>query len=121
MSQNNIKPITNYTELLAVLNATKVELKDKVKETNWLRYTFRRIPLYSATGLIFFAVCLAIAMVDQIGFKVIDHFLKDIISFVFICILMVLIGTAFFIKRKLLQKKQLNLIGVLNFLRIHYC
>ncbi|MCU7964523.1 MULTISPECIES: antiviral RADAR system accessory protein RdrD [unclassified Shewanella] len=80
MSQNNIKPITNYTELLAVLNATKVELKDKVKETNWLRYTFRRIPLYSATGLIFFAVCLAMAMVDQIGFKVIDQFLKQPIS-----------------------------------------
>jgi hypothetical protein len=98
--------------LLGALEQTQKDLKNKAKETNWLRYTFRRIPLYAASGFIFFAVCLAMAMVEQIGFKVVDQFLKQptsldfnwreytlIISFLLLQLL------AFFTGKKFTDKK----------------
>jgi hypothetical protein len=112
MSQSNITSITDYAGLNVVLKQTENNLQNKVTETNWLRYVFRRIPLYSAIGLIFFSVCLAMAMIDKIGFNVVDQFLKQFISFDFNWGLRILISSLFLMlvltpisKRKVFNKE----------------
>ncbi|KJV32784.1 hypothetical protein VI06_04975 [Aquitalea magnusonii] len=83
MSQQlgKVDSITNYKELLTMLANEEESLKLKVKETYWLRYVFRRIPLFAGVGLIFFGVCFAMAMTKEIGFEAVDKFLKSLLLF----------------------------------------
>lgn len=85
MKTNEIHTICNYQDSIKLLDETKSALANKIKETNWPRYIFRRIPLYSSCGLIFFSACLAMAITKEIGFNNIDAFLTLPISSSYRC------------------------------------
>lgn len=53
-------------------------LEKKVRQTNWFRYTLRRIPLYSFAGLFFYLTCFLMSTVKEIGFSNINLFLKQL-------------------------------------------
>lgn len=96
MSKDTMKSITSHAELVEFIKETENVLRNKAHETKRLRYIFRRIPLYAATGFTFFIVCLAMAIMEPIGFKVVNPLLKDTIPFVVVFILISLLGSVFF-------------------------
>lgn len=67
--------ICSYDDLIDVLAKEAEALQKKADQKYQWRYVFRRIPLFFGFGLIFFAVCLAIALQDSIGVTAMNAFL----------------------------------------------
>lgn len=78
--KNQPRQITNFDELTQMYSFHAIDLKNKARESYWLRYLFRRLPLFSGFGLIFFGVCLALAMNNTFSGDV-DDFLHSLILF----------------------------------------
>lgn len=76
----NKKPrqITNFDELAQMYKWHAIYLENKYRESYWLRYLFRRIPLFSGCGLTFFGVCLALALTDTFGVERNNEFLQGL-------------------------------------------
>ena len=72
------KQITNFDELAEVYKDYSNNLKVKDAESYWLRYLFRRIPIFASTGLIFFGICFALTLTENFGTKKIDEFLLSL-------------------------------------------
>ena len=72
------KQITNFDELVEAYEHSCNHLKSKDAESYWLRYLFRRIPIFASTGLIFFGICFAITLTENFGTKKIDEFLLSL-------------------------------------------
>lgn len=72
--KNPPRQITNFDELTQMYSFHAIALKNKERESYWLRYLFRRIPLFSGFGLIFFGVCLALEMNNTFSGKIEDFF-----------------------------------------------
>ncbi|MGL4926149.1 MAG: antiviral RADAR system accessory protein RdrD [Plesiomonas shigelloides] len=79
-SNSNNSQINHYTTLITALTSEKERLNRKSNESYWLRYTFRRIPLFFGAGLIFYAACLAMSMVKSIGLQSVNLFITSINS-----------------------------------------
>ncbi|WP_156560001.1 MULTISPECIES: antiviral RADAR system accessory protein RdrD [Aeromonas] len=77
---NPPKQITNFDELTQMYSFHAIALKNKGRESYWLRYLFRRLPLFSGFGLIFFCVCLALEMNNMFSGKI-DDFFHSLILF----------------------------------------
>ncbi|EHA1079312.1 hypothetical protein I8Y06_000088 [Photobacterium damselae] len=57
MQQNNIKIITSFDDIIALMDEQSSKLKDKSRETEWQRHILRRIPVYAGAVMIFFLIC----------------------------------------------------------------
>ena len=85
--------ITNFDELIQMYEWYASDLKKKDKKSYWLRYLFRRIPLFAGMGLIFFVVCLALTMTETFGLQEIKDFLVSLRWFDVGCRDWILIGS----------------------------
>ncbi|HDZ8879958.1 TPA: hypothetical protein RUX67_004039 [Aeromonas dhakensis] len=78
--KNPPRQITNFDELTQMYSFHSIALKNKERESYWLRYLFRRLPLFSGVGLIFFGVCLALEMNNMLSGNN-DDFFHSLILF----------------------------------------
>lgn len=75
MEQGDRAVIRSYDDLIGVLAEDAEALQKKADQKYQWRYVFRRIPLFFGFGLIFFAVCFAIALQEGIGVTAMNAFL----------------------------------------------
>lgn len=86
------RQITNFDELTQMYSFHSIVLKNKARESYWLRYLFRRLPLFSGAGLIFFGVCLALELNNSFSVNI-DDFFHSLILFDKGCRDIILIGS----------------------------
>lgn len=86
------RQITNFDELTQMYSFHSIVLKNKARESYWLRYLFRRLPLFSGAGLIFFGVCLALELNNSFSGNI-DDFFHSLILFDNGCRDLILIGS----------------------------
>lgn len=75
MEQGDRTVIRSYDDLIGCLTEEEAKLTEKANQQYLWRYVCRRIPLFFGFGLIFFAVCFAIALQESVGVVVMNAFL----------------------------------------------
>ncbi|WP_374518522.1 hypothetical protein [Undibacterium squillarum] len=76
MSEGREVKIDSFEAAISILQYEKGCLEDSRENTEWLRYVFRRIPLFSSAGLVFYLTCFSMTFVRDIGFTGVNKFLK---------------------------------------------
>lgn len=77
-SESDTTSTNKYTNLIEYLSSEQERLKRKSYESYWLRYLFRRIPLFFGAGLIFYTACLAMSLLKVIGLDSVNSFLHSL-------------------------------------------
>lgn len=80
MTSDTPNVINNYRNLIKQLSDEKQRLNDKNKNTYWLRYVFRRTPLFLGAGLTFFVTCLLMTMTKEFDLKSMNSLLNNLIT-----------------------------------------
>lgn len=76
-----LKKIANFDDLIKVFEIESQKLKLKYKESYWVRYLFRRIPLFSGFAALFYGGCFLLTLSESVGSKVVNAFLFSIKPF----------------------------------------